>query len=164
MFCTVPLTDGHLSMRPIISIGRFAPLRVMLTSPSPSPAPIAGPGPAVKAAIFMESRPDSVCSSEFRRGLRSPLVAEHLLCRNDIGAIFRYQKVAICPMFNSVAPRIAPIVEHLAAEQVPTDAPNRLVILRLQEFVADHEVVEVEHFECRVVKHGLAVRGFAQRN
>src|SRR5438132_2950574 len=53
------------------------------------------------------------------------------------------------------APRVAPVVEHLAAERMAADAPEVLIALLFQVLVADHDVVHVGGLVGQVVQPRL---------
>ena len=54
-------------------------------------------------------------------------------------------------MLVLLAPGVAPVVEDLAAEQVPADAPGVAVALRHQDLLAHLHRIEIDHFEGDVV-------------
>jgi hypothetical protein len=55
-------------------------------------------------------------------------------------------------MLDRVAERVLPIVEDLAADDVPADAPEIAPALRVQPFVAEHLVVEIMDLERGVME------------
>ena len=57
------------------------------------------------------------------------------------------EKVAVRPMFQFVAERIFPIIENLAAHDVPADPPGRLMLPGFQMLVTEHKVIEVADFK-----------------
>src|SRR5205814_7070285 len=65
------------------------------------------------------------------------------------------QHVGIGPVLVHPAPGVAPVIEHLAAERMPADAPEVLIALRLHDFVADHDVVDVSRLIGEVVEPRL---------
>src|SRR5215469_15783428 len=58
-------------------------------------------------------------------------------------------------MLVHAAPRIGPIIEQLAADQVAADAPHVLVPLLLQMLVANHHIVDIGRFVGKVVEPTL---------
>src|SRR5262245_61685956 len=65
------------------------------------------------------------------------------------------QDIGVGPMLMHATPRIGPIVEELAADQVAANAPHMLVALLLQMLVADHDVVDIGGLERQVIEAAL---------
>src|SRR5260370_868740 len=84
----------------------------------------------------------------------APRSAE-LAAAPQIGRHAGVQHIGVGPMLVHPAPRVAPVVEYLAAERMPADAPEVLVALLHQVFVADHDVVHIGGFVRQVVEPGL---------
>lgn len=62
------------------------------------------------------------------------------------------QLIAVGPVLVNVPPRIAPIVEHLAAQEVSTDSPFRCPVPRREEFAPRVDVINVAHFPGEVIE------------
>src|SRR6202040_1152204 len=65
------------------------------------------------------------------------------------------QHVGVGPVLMHAAPRIGPVIEQLAADQMAADAPHMLVALLPQMLVADHYVVDVGGLIGQVVEPAL---------
>ena len=65
------------------------------------------------------------------------------------------EHIGVRPMLVHPAPRVAPIVEHLAAQRVAADAPEMFIPFLLHVLVADHDVVDVGRFVGQVVQSRL---------
>src|SRR5579862_4127152 len=139
--------DGQAAIRPIMSPGRPGAAWWSGTIRSPVTAPSCGPAPASKVASFMASP-----SAHRRRRRRAPLDAQQVLYGGDIGAVGGGEQVAVGPVLQRVAPRIAPVVEHLAAEEVAADAPFGVATGVGQALVTAHQVVEVRDLVGGVVE------------
>src|SRR5882757_5920462 len=74
---------------------------------------------------------------------RPPLMAKHRRDVGDAGGNVGGKQIAIGPMFDAMAERVLPVIEHLAAEDVAADAPIMLVIPAFQMFVTRHQIVEI---------------------
>jgi len=55
-------------------------------------------------------------------------------------------------MLESMAPRVAPIVEHLATEIVPSDPPGQIALLVEQPRVSGKQVLDVADLERRMIE------------
>lgn len=62
------------------------------------------------------------------------------------------KQIAVGPVFDPVAPRILPIVEHLTAKDVAADSPIVRVLLQLQVLVPNHKVIQIKHLERSMMK------------
>src|SRR3990170_5738293 len=61
--------------------------------------------------------------------------------------------VGIGPMLVLSAPRIFPVIEHLAPDDVAANAPGVLVFTSaLEVLMAEHEVIEALHFVRQMVQ------------
>src|SRR6185312_10064018 len=117
------------------------------------PAPKRGPVCCLPRVLAASGRG---VLDEFLRRRLAPLRIERLVRRQAVRAVMDVQHVAVGPMLVHAAPRIGPIVEHLAAKHVAADAPHMLVLAFLDEvFVADHHVVEILHLERQVIEADL---------
>src|SRR6266851_8129440 len=81
--------------------------------------------------------------------------AADLAAAPQIGGNAGVQDVGVGPVLMHSAPRVAPIIEHLAAERMAADAPEVFVALLLQVLVADHDVVHIGRFVRQVVETRL---------
>src|SRR6266851_4144039 len=61
----------------------------------------------------------------------------------QIGRGVGVEDVGVGPVLVHAAPRIGPVIEQLAADQMAADAPHVLIALSLEMLVADHHVVDV---------------------
>ena len=52
---------------------------------------------------------------------------EHLVVPDSDRFTIGGKEVAVCPVFNQMTPRIAPVIKHLATENVPADPPTMCV-------------------------------------
>ena len=66
------------------------------------------------------------------------------------------QQVAVCKVFVDMPPRIAPVIEDLASEDVATDAGVVVVARTHQMVVARHHRIHVLHLEGSMVEARLA--------
>src|SRR5215831_13770191 len=73
------------------------------------------------------------------------------------------QHIGVSPMLVDAAPRIGPVIEQLAADQMAADAPHMLVALLLQMLVADHYIVDVGGFVRQVVEPALVAADAEKR-
>src|SRR5215472_8656171 len=73
------------------------------------------------------------------------------------------QHVGIGPMLVHAAPRIGPVVEQLAADQMAADAPHMLVALLLQMLVADHHIVDIGSLKGQVIEAALVAANAEER-
>ena len=64
----------------------------------------------------------------------------------------RIEQVTVGPVLNPVTPGIAPVIEHLTAEDMPSDAPLMLVAFCRKMGPARHQVIEVGNFEGDMMK------------
>src|SRR4029450_6301661 len=89
---------------------------------------------------------------EIRRHRGSPLL--EFVEAEGSGAHGRavVDEVAVGPVLDLVAERIAPVVEDLAALDVAADAPRMLVAARLQVLAALDDVVEINDLVRAVVE------------
>src|SRR5947207_10058516 len=94
---------------------------------------------------------DRVLDEALRRRL-APLRAEPDFDRVLRGAAARVQHVGVGPVLVHAPPRVFPVVEDLAAEQMPADAPDVPVARGALLLVADHEVFEALHLERQMVE------------
>src|SRR5204863_9767357 len=91
-----------------------------------------------------------------RRRRIAPLRAEALLGGNEISLVARGEPVGVDPVLVHAAPRVLPVIEYLAAEDVATDAPDVLVLaVGPQVMVAEHQVIEAMHLERKMVQADL---------
>src|SRR6267378_2056694 len=112
-----------------------------------------GPNSRMTTA-FMVLR-DRVGDEFLRHGL-PPLRAQAFLRRQQLGAMARVEHVGVGPVLVHPAPRILPVVVDLAAEDMPPDAPDVLVLAGLpQVLVAEHDVVDALHLKREVIQSRL---------
>src|SRR5208282_2442947 len=95
-------------------------------------------------------------SAHRRRCRRSPLRAHQFLDRRDSRAPGSVEQVAVGPMFDGVAPRVAPIVENLTPQDMAADAPFMLPSLLAKPVVPAHQIVEIRDFERGMIKLRLS--------
>ena len=67
-------------------------------------------------------------------------------------------------MLHHVPRRVPPVVEYLTAENVPANAPDRLVLLLRQPLMAEGLRVEVVDLEAAVVHVRTAAAGRERRH
>ena len=93
-----------------------------------------------------ESRVDEVVR-QIWTPLIEPGAVEHVVA----GRLRCVEQVAVGIVLVLLAPRIAPIVENLAAEQMAADAPCVPVVRRHHHLLAHLDCVEVDHLEGDVI-------------
>src|ERR1051325_7470378 len=135
-----------------------------LTRISTSPAP--GSGVAASSRRITSGAPNSRMTIAFTlahgvrderlRRRRAPLRAQAFLRGEQVGRRARVQHIGIGPVLVHAAPRILPVVVDLAAEQMPADAPDVLVLAGvLQVLVTEHQVVVARHLKREMVQAGV---------
>src|SRR5579872_5372774 len=81
-----------------------------------------------------------------------PLHAEEVLKCRLVRAVAHSKEIAVGPMFQFMSPWVFPVIENLAAQDVPPHAPGRSALGALQMRMAEHQIVEVHDFERRVIE------------
>ena len=66
------------------------------------------------------------------------------------------QQIAVGPMLQRMTPRIPPVVENLAAQQVASNAPFVMPASFFQPIVASHQIVEIRDLVSSVIETGFA--------
>ncbi len=66
--------------------------------------------------------------------------------------IYRRSFIAVRPVLKRVAPWVAPVVENLAAKDMPSDAPFGRPSRRLQCSMPRHQIVQIGYFKGSVVE------------
>ena len=60
--------------------------------------------------------------------------------------------IAVGPMLMNAAPGIAPVVEYLTAQIMPSDPPSVFVALRFHVIVAGLDVIKILNLERQVIE------------
>src|SRR5688572_20367795 len=156
----------YLPARTTRSRVRFTETAFTLTSTSPG----AGTGVGTSSSRMTSGGPNSRSRTAFTgsghrvrdellRRRTAPLRGQALFGAQQVGRVVDVQHIGIGPVLVHAAPGILPVVVDLAAQQVPADAPDMLVLAgALQMLVAHHQVIEAVHLERHVVQP--AVRAF----
>src|SRR5271156_5694318 len=150
---TAARTSGHILIRPIMSSDNDGQRLHKSITPSPFTTPSLVPLRSEYLTSFILI---SSSASHCGRCRRSPLRAHQLLDRRDSRAPGSVEQVAVGPMFDGVAPRVAPIVENLAAQDMAADAPFMLPSLLAKPVVPAHQVVEIRDFERGMIELRLS--------
>src|SRR5215813_13716907 len=103
-------------------------------------------------------------AEELLRRVGAPLAHEPLLHGEEVRSAPRVQPIGVGPALVHPAPGIAPVVVHLAAEEMPAHAPHVLVLpKRGQILVVLEHRVHVRHLEGHVVEPGAVVHHAEER-
>src|SRR5947207_1341938 len=101
------------------------------------------PAPCPPAPAFMTLLPPVL--DELLRRVVTPLADERFFRRQQVTRRARVEPVGVGPALVHAAPRIAPVVVDLAAEEMPAHAPHVLVLAEPREIFV-------------VLEHGVDVR------
>src|SRR5271163_2498729 len=121
-----------------------------------TPSPFTTPSLVPLRSEYLTSFIGDLLSAHRFWSRRSPLRAHQFLERRDSRAPDSIEQVAVGPMFNGVAPRVAPIVENLAAQDMAAYAPFMMPSLLAKPVVPAHQVVEIRDFERGMIKLRLS--------
>jgi hypothetical protein len=85
----------------------------------------------------------------------APRSAGALAAFHDVGWGMGVEHIGIGPMLVHAAPRVGPVIEELAADQMAAYAPHVLVAFANQMLVTDHHVVDIGGLVGEVIEPAL---------
>ena len=85
----------------------------------------------------------------------APRSAGALAALQDVGRGVGVEHVGVGPVLVHPSPRVGPVIEQLAADQMAADAPHVLIAFAGQMLVTDHHVVDVGRLVGEMVEAAL---------
>src|SRR6516162_7588789 len=120
----------------------------------PIPSPLEeGEWEEVRGALQSPSR-RGVTHKDLRDRL-APRSAGALAAFQYIGRGMCVEHIGVGPVLVHPAPRVGPVIEQLAADQMAADAPHVLVAFAGQMLVTDHHVVDVGRLVGEMIEAAL---------